>query len=267
MKSTILALLFCWSVSAQARTSHEVLSDVADTVASCDVPCEGCPTNSPFAQLLLSASAELNLTGPQLLSELGSYSTNLATSVAAESDDDDNLRRFSAVLSVLEDTGREIIKEKYRDLIVNCSNSSVVGMVSCAFAKASEFDSHVWDLVRCQIPNLTESNRVSALQGVFAAFDAIPLGLQMTNRIVSVALDSMSERWGFWGPLDEEACRHWPAYATSSNRYVAAQLARAADPPCASSNYLNRVIAELEALPLGTMQMLSTNHLGQAWQE
>ena len=56
-------------------------------------------------------------------------------------------------------------------------------------------------------------------------------------------------------------------YARHEVCYVAAQLARQADPPCASSNYLARVIAELEALPPGTMQMLPTNHLGQAWQE
>ena len=56
-------------------------------------------------------------------------------------------------------------------------------------------------------------------------------------------------------------------YARHEVCYVAAQRARAADPPCVSSNYLARVIAGLEALPPGTMQMLPTNHLGQAWQE
>ena len=87
-----------------------------------------------------------------------------------------------------------------------------------------------------------------------------------TNRVVSIALTCLG-RHVAWKESDCEVCFLWPAYATSSNRYVAAQLAREADPPCASSNYLARVIAGLEALPPGTMQMLSTNHLGQAWQE
>ncbi len=102
--------------------------------------------------------------------------------------------------------------------------------------------------------------------GMFMAFKETRTSHAVTNRIVSLGMKALP-RGETFGWFDDRMCEWWPAYATSSNRYLAAQLARQADPPCVSSNYLNRVIAELEALPPGTMQMLSTNHLGQAWQE
>ena len=108
--------------------------------------------------------------------------------------------------------------------------------------------------------------RAKAYAGVFRGLNSRISTSVETNRVVSIALTCLG-RHVAWKESDCEVCYLWPAYATSSNRYVAAQLARAADPPCASSNYLARVIAELEALPPGTMQMLPTNHLGQAWQE
>ena len=106
----------------------------------------------------------------------------------------------------------------------------------------------------------------NAYEGVFRGLNSRIATSVETNRVVSIALTCLG-RHVAWKESDCEVCYLWPAYATSSNRYVAAQLAREANPPCASSNYLARVIAELEALPPGTMQMLSTNHLGQAWQE
>ena len=108
--------------------------------------------------------------------------------------------------------------------------------------------------------------RANAYEGVFRGLNSRISTSVETNRVVSIALTCLG-RHVAWKESDCEVCYLWSAYATSSNRYVAAQRARAADPPCVSSNYLARVIAELEALPPGTMQMLPTNHLGQAWQE
>lgn len=110
-------------------------------------------------------------------------------------------------------------------------------------------------------------SRVGAAQsGVFRGINYGKGDALATNRTISIALNCLKDS-RTWRSGDCELTYVWPAYATSSNRYVAAQLALRADPLPASSNYLDRVIAELEALPPGTMQMLSTNHLGQAWQE
>ena len=102
--------------------------------------------------------------------------------------------------------------------------------------------------------------------GMFRGLNARYVKAGMTNKVLSVALGCLNEM-GAWKQADFETRFLWPEYATSSNRYLAAQRALQIVPPPASSNYLNRVIAELEALPPGTMHLLSTNHLGTAWSE
>ena len=113
---------------------------------------------------------------------------------------------------------------------------------------------------------LESGRRAKAYEGAFRGLNSIVGSSVDTNRVVFIAMKCIEKNIA-WRQGDSELCYLWPDYATSSNRYVAAQRALQTIPPPASSNYLNRVIAELEALPPGTMRMLSTNHLGQAWQE
>ena len=81
----------------------------------------------------------------------------------------------------------------------------------------------------------------------------------VTNRAVGFFLEAAWSSIGCEVVADQTLCELWGPYATSSNRYVniGAGIGRVANN--AVSGYLLEAKASLEALPPGTMQMLSTN--------
>ena len=105
-----------------------------------------------------------------------------------------------------------------------------------------------------------------AYAGVFRGLNCGNGDEVATNRTISIALRCLGDG-RLWFPADVELTYIWGPYSVSSNRYLAALSVRDREHNASLVNYLNRVIAELEALPPGTMQLLPTNHLGTAWSE
>ena len=192
--------------------------------------------------------------------------TNLAYSATTVTNQDAELRLSTAMMLL----GQYSLTNSLPVFAAVVTNGLAVDVVPEAAFYLGEANGIMSGPVRSWLedewPALAFERRANAYEGVFRGLNSRIASPVETNRVVSIALTCLG-RHVAWKESDCEVCFLWPAYATSSNRYVAAQLAREANPPCASSNYLARVIAGLEALPPGTMQMLSTNHLGQAWQE
>ena len=197
---------------------------------------------------------------------LEATATNLAYSATIVTNEDAELRLSTAMMLL----GQYSLTNSLPVFEAIVTNGLAVDVVPDAAFYLGEANGIMSGPLRGWLENawstLPFERRAKAYAGVFRGLNSRISTSVETNRVVSIALTCLG-RHVAWKESDCEVCYLWPAYATSSNRYVAAQLAREANPPCASSNYLARVIAGLEALPPGTMQMLSTNHLGQAWQE
>ena len=174
--------------------------------------------------------------------------------------------RLRRVLNILNDYDGFNSTDTFLRCATNCCDISVAYSSFRQYALNAGVD-RAMDVLNTGIQGVPQERTLCIQGGAASAFDDHGGSTTQTNRMISLEMRNVLQLQNRWSESDGYICRWWPAYATSSNRYVAAQLAREANPPCASSNYLARVIAELEALPPGTMQMLSTNHLGQAWQE
>ena len=173
--------------------------------------------------------------------------------------------RCRVALNILRDYDAFGSKSTFAYCATNCQDTTLAFAAAFCYSEcASGAERHC--LYR-DIANMPLEIRAEISKGIFRAFSLNGGSGVETNQMALLGLKVISDHLPCWRQADKCISTWWPAYATSSNRYVAAQLARQADPPCASSNYLARVIAELEALPPGTMQMLPTNHLGQAWGE
>ena len=174
--------------------------------------------------------------------------------------------RVRRALNMLKDYDGVNSAETFLQCATNCGNASVAYSAFRQYALSGGIDAAIGVLAQESGVGSPET-AVFVQGGASSAFDDIGGTSTQTNKMISLEMRHILFCRRRWSESDGYVCRWWPDYATSSNRYVAAQRALQAIPPPASSNYLNRVIAELEALPPGTMRMLSTNHLGQAWQE
>ncbi len=88
--------------------------------------------------------------------------------------------------------------------------------------------------------------------------------VQVTNRVVRFFLDVASVGCGGEIVADKTLCAFWGGYASSSNRYCHVMSNLAACESQMKTNYLHSVKLQLESLPPGTMQMLSTNQFYNA---
>ena len=247
-----------------ACAENNCVEHLLDALSHVDLLPDGMQ-NAGVADICGPTIDELGCGTNQFFELVGSYSTNLC--VMGDMEDRVTRTRFKAAISLLDDYAPSNSVSVFSFCATNSEVPSVIKYCSLAFAKSAGVDEAVALYESDDVLHLSHPLRSAMCEGVSVAFESTGGSSSATNKMVMFGLKVLSERNSYWGQMDETLCCWWPAYATSSNRYVAAQRARAADPPCVSSNYLARVIAELEALPPGTMQMLSTNHLGQAWQE
>ena len=262
VKKTLLVLALI--VVLPACAENDCVVRLLDALSHVDLLPDGV-RNASIADICGPAIDELGCGTNQFLEFVGSYCTNLC--VTGDMEDRATRTRFKEAIALLDDYAPASSASAFAFCATNCPVPSVIKYCSLAFAKSAGVDEAVALYGRDNVSQLSQPLRVALCEGVSVAFEVTGGSSSSTNRMVLFGLNVLSERNNYWGQMDETLCCWWPAYATSSNRYVAAQLARQADPPCASSNYLARVIAKLEALPTGTMQMLPTNHLGQAWGE
>ena len=254
---------------------------------ACSLPacvCQGSSNCAPIRDLLravgrldvIPSGADFSvetLCGPTI-DELGgntnlffdlvrAYCTNLCGRIGVTNRDE--LAQCRAALNILRDYDAIRSKPTFVYCATNCQDVSLVFASALCYSEcASSTERH--SLYR-EIADMPLEVRTEITRGIIRAFSLNGGSGVETNQMTLLGLNVISDQLSCWRQTDKCISVWWPAYATSSNRYVAAQLAREANPPCVSSNYLARVIAGLEALPPGTMQMLSTNHLGQAWQE
>ena len=191
------------------------------------------------------------------------YCTNLCMNVGPL--DRNGLMQYRGVLNILRDYDATRSKESFAYCATNSQDEAMTFVSALCYSECAS------DVERASLyvssVDGAQGTRDSICRGIVRAFEINGGSGVETNRMALLGLSMLSSQISCWHLVDKDVCVWWPDYATSSNRYVAAQRALQTVPPPASSNYLNRVIAELEALPPGTMRMLSTNHLGQAWQE
>ena len=267
MKMLLAGICMCMALIACAEANQsERLSEFLIGMTSGDIS-----DNEEFVPSTLENDCsafllESDITASQLVSSVAQLVRDMAVDSAIRTNYYKG-RVFSCGLSFLGDYGS---RESYDDLayvITNCVSGGPVDLASYYYCRKNIEENcalGVYDTPRFWA--LSRTQRDAAVNGLCWAFDARSSSSTVTNRVLALGMKLLPAGESF-GHFDSRLTSWWPAYATSSNRYVSAQRALQADPPCASSNYLARVIAELEALPPGTMQMLSTNHLGQAWGE
>lgn len=210
--------------------------------------------------------AEHGMTASQLVASVSTLVREMTTDTAV-STNSFVYRVYSCGLAFLSDYAGTDASQIFAYTMTNCVAEEIVDLASYCYCKKNmEVNCGAGIYSSPEFWNIPTPRRARAVDGLCWALDSHGGSAAVTNRILGMTMRLLPKGESF-GHFDRRLIAWWPAYATSSNRYVAAQLAREANPPCASSNYLARVIAGLEALPPGTMQMLSTNHLGQAWQE
>ena len=210
--------------------------------------------------------AEKHMTGNQLLNRVGDIVKAAASNVSTATNHFKR-RIVSCGLNFLNDYGGTNAYSVYTFVITNAVPEVAVDLASfysCTKDVEANCASSVYQAQ--DFWNMSMSQRAPAVLGLTMAFDAKRPSQAVTNRMLAVGMKALPRGESF-GQFDSRVVDWWPDYATSSNRYLAAQRALQVVPPPASSNYLNRVIAELEALPPGTMHLLPTNHLGTAWSE
>ena len=119
------------------------------------------------------------------------------------------------------------------------TNGVCVDMVSeCAFylGYGLGVSTNLLDFLKSDGFSMMEVCRVEEFyDGMFRGLNARYVKAGMTNKVLSVALGCLNEM-GAWKQADFETRFLWPEYATSSNRYLAAQRALQIVPPPASSN-------------------------------
>ena len=246
----------------------EPVRNLIESVYSCDAPSEegGAAFPSSLSELCSAEIAETGMTAVEIYSNLMAVVTNVGVQASLATNENE-FAYFSGAAWILDryGNGRDYV-QSLSYVMTNSPVSEVVLLSGYYYARA--------DLGSCirlcesgGLSGMPDGLRERAYAGVYNGFNSKESSETRTNEMICVAMSALpSVRMG-WGQTDREICRWWPDYATSSNRYLAAQRALQIVPPPASSNYLNRVIAELEALPPGTMHLLPTNHLGTAWSE
>ena len=264
MRRLVVLLVLGFSCAIFARTESERVQALVDAFSHFDLMPTGM-SEVHVSDVMGPCVDELGCETNQFMSVLRSYCTNVCVrgDMASRTD----RARFKGALELLDAYSPEDSIETFAFCATNNGDAALVRFATLAYAKPCGVDARIAFYDSPGVADLSDKLRDSVCKGIVSAFDLNGGDGVSTNKMACFAIRMLSAQIGCWGGLDESLCAWWPAYATSSNRYVAAQRALQADPPRASSNYLARVIAELEALPPGTMQMLSTNHLGQAWGE
>ena len=218
-----------------------------------------------FCDVAGDVLAEWGVESNQFISALNEYALRISNEVGDGSNRQDVVR-LRRVLNILNDYDGSNSSETFAFCATNSNDASVAYSAARQYSVNTAADSAI-SLLTASVHHVS-SGMLNYIQGgVSSAFDDLGGTVVQTNKLISLEMNYIAQNKKRWGESDGYICRWWPDYATSSNRYLAAQRALQVVPPPASSNYLNRVIAELEALPPGTMQLLPTNHLGTAWSE
>ena len=264
MRKFIAILMLALSESVFALDAQQHVEALVDALSHLDVLPAGV-TEVGLSEVIGHCAEELGCETNQFVDAVRTYCTNIC--VRGNMSNRLDRARFKGTLMLLDEFAQGDSLETFAFCVTNNADPTLAGYSMLAYAKACDVDGALAFHERAGEALSAEIKKDAVCKGVLSAFVLNGGDVQATNAMVRFGLSALSSRSGCWGALDEHLCDWWPDYATSSNRYVAAQRALQTVPPPASSNYLNRVIAELEALPPGTMRMLSTNHLGQAWQE
>ena len=212
-----------------------------------------------------SSIDEMSVTTNRFFDVVREYCTNLCSRAAATNEQ--QATKCKGALNLLRDYDPLRSNDTFAFCATNSTDATISFVAALSYAEHAGLDQAAELLRSSQENHAQQMNHAAIGRGIIRSFERHGGSAAETNKAVLIVLDAMDKAYGRWHIFDKSACRWWPDYATSSNRYLAAQRALQVVPPPASSNYLNRVIAELEALPPGTMHLLPTNHLGTAWSE
>ena len=200
------------------------------------------------------------------VSQVQEYCTNLCSGCEISSGVE--RARAKTCLEILREHGGLLSRLSFAFCATNCTDIDICDIAAYNYAEMVGPVDELVNFFRSDDVQALPLDRLNAIsESVLFAFEANGGTSLETNRMISIALEIVAGNRHSWNTADHMVSKWWPDYVTSSNRYLAAVSARNAIPTPTSTNYLNRVISELEALPPGTMQMLSTNHLGAAWNE
>ncbi len=265
MRLLIMSIALALPVAAvHGRTDREVIADICMTMHSCDLPPEeGCAFPTNLSQLCGNEMQELGVDEPGFRFKVATLLTNIVTTVDVATNVECAAIASGAIflLSEYGDVGSAGILAY---VMTNSLSVSVAGEASLRFARrtlpSGGLDVYLSPVVAASPPSL----KSELYGGLYAGFNAVGGNEALTNRMIGVALAVMNEKWGCWSLSDRNVCRWWPAYSSSSNRYLAVESAIHANSPAISMSHLHNIKGQLEALPAGTMTLLPTNQYSSA---
>ena len=256
-KLTSIACMF-FACGARATTDDEIF----DTIVEASVNCDAVPRDGFSASVSNSFAWALEKMGVDergFLDRLGAYATNRCLSAATYTNED-SLVQLGCALYLLSEFGAPDDLWVQWLVVTNSISDQEVSNASYHYVMGTGLSEETVDLyLGSGINSLPESRRTQALDGMWSSFYHLPQSQTLSNRVVGVCLELLRRGCFLGARTDGALCRFWPEYGNSSNRYlnVCAALEREADVP--ASNYFHCAKASLEALPPGTMQLLSTN--------
>ena len=268
MKRVMLIVIAVVAYVCQARTNTEIIRNLADVLSDCDQqPPEGYarPVVSVFCA---EEMQEMGVDNAGFLNEVRAYVTNVACS-ASFADDEREMTRMGTMLNFLKEYDGDGSVQTFAHIITNSTVPSVVRDASFAYACSTRLALPAAGLYRSDaIKNLPIDRRSMAYRGMFSSMWGIGGDDNVTNRVISIALEIVNDGWGMYVRMDEELCRLWPIYSISSNRYMAVNGALSQpNMPTNTLRYLNGVMQTLTAQPSGRMHLLPTNQFNAAWNE
>ena len=154
----------------------------------------------------------------------------------------------------------------YIYVITNSTQSSAIESAAYHLLRSTNDSRDLQYCVYSRLKNPTEEIVSGLKRGLSMPFLSSSYDAQTTNRMLYVLQYNNQYSPRMYAGIDAYLCRWWQGYSTSSNRYQMVMSALMSVPPPSKTNYLNEVRAELESLPAGTMQQISTNFFYNIWE-